>query len=233
MEKTRREQKREDTINEIKAIARHLMSEGGTTTLSMRPIAAEMRMSVMGLYRYFENRDALLTALIADNFNAMADAMENARDSERSDDPVQKLLAVLIAYRSWAIEHPVDFQLNYGNPIPGYEAPPEITVPAVVRSFVVAIGLIEEILQRGLAIPPPHYDHVPPPLEAGIGTALERYGYPVSPLALYFAVTGWSQLHGVIMLELFNHIQPLIEDSTAYYEAQVHNLLYNMGVKLP
>src|SRR5215510_1650085 len=106
MEKTRREQKREDTINEIKAVARQLMSEGGTNALAMRPIAAEMRMSVMGLYRYFENRDALITALIADNFNAMADALETARDNEPGN-AVQKLLAVLMAYRHWAVEHPV------------------------------------------------------------------------------------------------------------------------------
>src|SRR5215510_14581630 len=117
MEKTRREQKREDTINEIKAVARQLMSEGGTNALSMRPIAAEMKMSVMGLYRYFENRDALITDLIADNFNAMADAMETARDNEPSSSPVKKLWAALMAYRRWAVEHPVDFQLIYGNPI--------------------------------------------------------------------------------------------------------------------
>ncbi len=233
MEKTRREQKREDTINEIKTIARQLMSEGGTNALSMRPIAAEMKMSVMGLYRYFENRDALITALVAENFNALADAMEAGRDNEPSDDPRKKLWGVLMAYRRWAVEHPVDFQLNYGNPIPGYVAPREITVPAVVRSFTVTIGLIEEMLQKGLAIPPPPYDRVPDRLEEGIQTVIERDGYPISPLAMYLGVVGWGQLHGIIMLELFNHIQPVVSDSAAYFEEQVKALFTVMGIELP
>ena len=40
-----------------------------------------------------------------------------------------------LAYREWAIAHPVDFQLIYGNPIPGYDAPAEITVPLARRPF--------------------------------------------------------------------------------------------------
>lgn len=230
MEKTRREQKREDTANEIKAIARQLMAEGGTTALSLRPIAAEMKMSVMAIYRYFENRDALLTALIADNFHALADALEYARDHEPGN-AVEKLLAVLLAYRQWAMDHPVDFQLNYGNPIPGYVAPVEITVPAVVRSFSVTVGLIEEILQSGLMVPQPPYDHVPASAEAPIREMIERDGYPISTLAMYMGVVGWGQLHGIIMLELFNHIQPVIGDSAAYYAEQMRNLLTVMGVK--
>jgi AcrR family transcriptional regulator len=231
MEKTRREQKREDTYNEIKAVARRLMAEGGTTALSLRPIAAGMKMSVMAIYRYFENRDALLTALITDNFNALADALEAARDGEPGD-AVKKLLVVLEAYRQWAMDHQVDFQLIYGNPIPGYNAPSEITVPAVVRSFAVTIGLIEEMLQKQLATPPPPYDHIPPDVEACIRTVIQRDGYPVSPLAMYLGMVGWGQLHGIIMLELFNHIQAIVGDGAAYYSAQLHNLLTVMGVKI-
>jgi AcrR family transcriptional regulator len=233
MEKTRREQRREDTINEIKAVARQLMSEGGTNALSMRPIAAKLNMSVMGLYRYFENRDALITALVADNFNALADALETARDNEPSDDPRKKLWAVLMAYHNWAIEYPIDFQLNYGNPIPGYVAPREITVPAVVRSFKVTVGLIEEMLQKGLANPPPPYDRVPSYAEAAIQATIENDGYPISPLALYLGVVGWGQLHGVIILELFDHIQALINSGPAHYEQQVKGLLYMLGVEIP
>ena len=231
MEKTRREQKREDTANEIKTVARRLMTEGGTTALSLRPIAAEMKMSVMAIYRYFENRDALLTALITDNFNALADALEAARDGEPGD-AAKKLLAVLEAYRQWAMDHPVDFQLIYGNPIPGYDAPDEITVPAVVRSFAVTVGLIEEMLQQQLAAPPPPYDIVPPNTLANIEMVIERDGYPVSPLAMYLGMVGWGQLHGIIMLELFNHIQAIVGDGAAHYTAQMHNLMIVMGAKL-
>src|SRR3954454_14822783 len=142
MPPTRREQQYAATSAEIKDIARRLMAEHGTAGLSIREVAREMRMTAPALYHYFANRDALITALILDAFNALADALEQARADAATYTPVQQLKAVLIGYRAWALAHPIDFQLIYGNPIPGYEARREVTVPAVARGFQVIIELM-------------------------------------------------------------------------------------------
>lgn len=231
MARKRQEAVHQATLQEIKDTARALMAETGTAGLSIRGIAKVMELTPPAIYNYFASLDDLITALITDNFNALADALETARDNQNGN-AVKKLLAVLLAYRQWAVDHPVDFQLNYGNPIPGYIAPGEITVPAVVRSFAVTVGLIEEIFQQGLAVPTPPYDQVPTRAETTIRDMIERDGYPISPLSMYLGVIGWGQLHGVIMLEIFNHIQAIVGDTEAHYVQQVHNLLRGMGVRL-
>lgn len=231
MARKRQEAVHQATLQAIKDTARALMAENGTAGLSIRGIAKVMEMTPPALYHYFPSLDDLITALITDNFNALADALEAAREAEPGN-AVDKLLAVLLAYRQWAVNHPVDFQLNYGNPIPGYVAPGEITVPAVVRSFSVTVGLIEEIFQRGMATPTPPYDRVPEAIRATIDEVIAQDGYPITPLSMYLGVVGWGQLHGIIMLELFNHIQPVVGDSAAYYREQMLNLLRVAGVKI-
>ncbi|NWF70850.1 MAG: TetR/AcrR family transcriptional regulator [Chloroflexi bacterium] len=229
LEKTRRAQRRQDTSNEIKAVARRHMQTQGAGALSLRAIAAEMQMTAPAIYRYFQNRDALITALIVDAFSALAQALEAARAAHSSASPVQRLLAVLLAYRAWAVEHPTDFQLIYGTPIPGYEAPRDVTVPAVVRGFSVIVGLIDEVLQ--IVQPPAPYNTLPPALRAQFEALIARDGYPISVLAFYLGVIGWTQLHGIIMLELFGHLPPVVGDSEGFYHAQVVNMMRTMGIE--
>ncbi len=207
------------------------MAQHGTAGLSVRAIARELEMLPSGIYHYYPSLDDLITALIVDNFNALADALAAARDNAAHQTVAEQLTAVLLAYRQWAVEHPVDFQLIYGNPIPGYAAPREVTVPPVIRGFTVIVGLIEHLLQTGEAVPLPPYDTLPPAVAVHIQALIERDGYPVSSLALYLGMVGWGQLHGVIMLELFQHLQPVVGDVDAHYRAQVDNLLAMMGIQ--
>lgn len=229
MKAARVEHRRENVREAIKQAARRLMEQHGTAGLSLRAIARELDMLPSGLYHYYPGLDELITALIVDNFNALADALANARDAAAGQPVREQLTAVLLAYRRWAMEHPVDFQLIYGNPIPGYAAPRDVTVPPVIRGFAVIVGLIETLLQTGEAVPPPPYDAVPPAVAANLQALIARDGYPVSPLALYLGVVGWGQLHGIIMLELFHHLQPVVGDIDTHYQTQVENLLAAMG----
>ncbi len=72
---TRRERLHEQIREEIKAIARQQMAAEGNETLSLRAIARQMEVTAPALYRYFPSRDDLITALILDAFNGLADAM--------------------------------------------------------------------------------------------------------------------------------------------------------------
>ncbi|WP_220270026.1 TetR/AcrR family transcriptional regulator [Marinitenerispora sediminis] len=57
---------REQTRAEIKAIALRQLAEGGIAAVALTRIAKELGLSGPALYRYFANRDDLLTALIRD-----------------------------------------------------------------------------------------------------------------------------------------------------------------------
>lgn len=234
MSSTRREKQREATSRAIKDTARALMARDGTAGLSIRAIAREMGLTPPALYRYFDSLDDLITALILDAFNALADALNDARDEAAAAGASygQRLMAVLLRYRAWALEYAVDFQLIYGNPIPGYEAPSEITVPAAQRGFETLVGLIEGALRSGECVPRPPYAVVPSAFKEHLDLLREDGGYDTSTLALYYGVIGWPRVHGLIMLELFNHIQPVVGDVDAFYRQQMLDLCRAFGMDL-
>src|SRR5713226_10659292 len=126
---SRRERRHEQTRQEIKQIARQQMAQQGTASLSLRGIAAEMGMSAPSLYNYYINRDDLVTDLIVDSYTHQAETLEQASASCQTQETITCLLATVLAYRQWAVEHPTEFALIAGNPIPGYVAPVAQTLP--------------------------------------------------------------------------------------------------------
>ncbi len=76
MAQTRRERIRVSTIDEIKTTAWKQVAEQGAASLSLRAIAREMGMTAPGLYRYFKDRDGLVTALLIDAFDSFSTTLE-------------------------------------------------------------------------------------------------------------------------------------------------------------
>ncbi len=234
MAMTRRERQREATIAEIKSVARQQMAQYGTAGLSIRAIAGAMGLTPPALYRYFDNLNELITQLIVENFNALADALAVARDESAGQGGSSgvQMMAALLAYRRWALLHPVDFQLIYGNPIPGYEAPREVTVAPASRTLRIFTELCVAMLASGEIRPTGRYARIPPELEATLQDSLKYAQAPEEhTLALYFGVIGWPRIHGIIMLELFGHIGPIVGDLDVFYRIQVENLMHDLGYR--
>jgi AcrR family transcriptional regulator len=225
------EERHENAREEIKQVARKQMAEKGTASVGLRAIARELGLTAPAIYRYFPSLDDLILALIVDGFNDLADALEIADTTQPRDDYYNRLMTVLLAYRTWALAHPTDFQLIYGNPIPGFHAPPEITVPAVQRGFVVVITILVEALQAGKAHPSPEYLNVPPTVERTFLDIIEKDGYPITPQMLYLGITCWTRIHGMIMLELFHHLGPTVGDTDAFYCAEIERTVKAMGLQ--
>lgn len=232
MPRKRNEELNEATAEAIKQTARRLMAEEGTNGLSIRGIAKALELTPPAIYHYFSSLDDLTTVLIADSFNALADALEASLHQSAAPTAAGKLFDVLLAYRQWAVDHPVDFQLIYGNPIPGFVAPREVTVPAVVRTFVPSVSLIDEALRTGQLQPLAPYDQIPPPIADHLQRLIADGGYPIATLSMYLAMILWSHLHGIIYLELFNHIQPNVGDVDLFYQTQLRALLLSMGLRI-
>ena len=232
MARKRNEEQNAATAEAIKSVAHQLMAEEGTNGLSVRGIAKVLDITPPAIYHYFTSLDDLTTALIADGFNALADALEAAAEQSTAPSPGGKLLDVLLAYRQWSVDNPIAFQLIYGNPIPGYVAPTEATVPAVVRTFVVSVSFIEEALQTGELVPAAPYNQIPTVVEARLNELIAQGGYPIATVSMYFAMILWTQMHGIIYLEIFNHIQYNVGDVAVFYETQIRNMLVTMGLNI-
>jgi AcrR family transcriptional regulator len=227
--KTRRETLRQEMMQDIKLAARSQMAENGTAAISLSAIARELKVSQPALYRYYASRDDLVTALILDAFNDLANALENAAEHLPVDAYGPRLMAVILSYREWAMEHPVDFQLIYGNPIPGYHAPSQITAPASGRSFTVILTILARAYTAGVLKPQPEQLRAAAQMALAL-PKLETEILTLPKIILYLGIIGWYRIHGMIMLELFHHAQGVIKDTQLFYRHEVALLLQGMGL---
>src|SRR5687768_13452672 len=118
----RRERVRERTLAEIKELARIQLVAGGPAGVSLRAIARDMGMTAAALYRYFPALDALVIELCTDLFDEVRTACEAARDAlDPAADPVERLVVMARALRTWALAHRPEATLIFGPPVPGVE----------------------------------------------------------------------------------------------------------------
>ncbi|MCU1690747.1 MAG: transcriptional regulator, TetR family [Jatrophihabitantaceae bacterium] len=214
--RTARARVREELTREIKDAARRHLGESGPFGLSLRAVAREVGMVSSAVYRYFPSRDALLTALIVDSYNAVGQAVE---DAEQAVDPSHLLgrwLAVCTAMRAWAVGSPHEYALIFGSPVPGYRAPTDTIDPAA-RIPLRLIAIAGAAGAAGAEVDP-----ILPGSVAADLTALRDAMAPTLSLgASGRVIMAWTQLVGSISFELFGHLNNVIHDYEAYFEYQM------------
>lgn len=217
---TRRERRHEETRQEIKQIARQQMAQNGTASLSLRGIASEMGMSAPSLYNYYASRDDLVTDLLMESYTHQAKALEQASASCPEQDAISCLIAAILAYRQWAVEHPTEFSLIAGNPIPGYVAPIEQTLPLGRRSTKVLLDLLQRAWDEGLLHHRPDSHTLKDDAfnDEFIDWCREnRYALPVINRFLEL----YAFIQGAIALEVFGHMPFFLNDPVAFYQTAV------------
>lgn len=223
---SRRERAREATREEIKAVARRQMAASGTASLSLTAVACEMELVPSALYRYYPDRDALITALLLDAFADLAAALHIAVESFPAHAYGARLKAASLAYRAWSLAHPVDFQLIFGNPIPGYHRPVELTGPAMQRVFGVFLDIINEAYSAGRLRPVPDFTPAALCLPSP-GNPFAHYAPPV----MYSGLAGWTTMHGVVTLELFGFLPHSLHDPETFFRGRMELYLASVGLE--
>lgn len=218
----------DEMLEAIKTLARAQMSQEGTASLSLRGIARDLGVTAPALYRYFPSREDLITALIVDGFTALAQTLEAADADHECADYRGRLADLCRAYRRFALERPVDFQLIYGNPIPGYVAPKEVTVPAVVQVFTVFSIVFIEAFNAGMLQPLPQ-ERLQPTVVEGISQIIARNQVPTNVPVMYGVFAAWTKIHGVVMLELFHHLEQTVGDTALFFENELALLMDQLG----
>lgn len=225
---TRRERVRAATIDEIKETARQQIAEHGAASLSLRAIAREMGMTAPALYRYFDSRDDLVTALIVDAYHSLAAALAEARDAMH-ENHAASIIAAANAYRTWALTHAEEYGLIFGDPIPDYHAPMEITGPAATGSMSVLIQVLDTAYQDGKLAT----GKLDPALREMLQPWIEKLGYAGPPAIIHLALASWAHIHGLVSLELFGHLTaaPECGDVDVLFEIEIQELVVRMGIE--
>jgi AcrR family transcriptional regulator len=219
-----RERYREQVREEIKAHAWTQVATTGAAALSLNAIARQMGISGPALYRYFRNRDELITELVVGAYRDLSATCRAAVTP--GDPPAARLAAVAAAMRGWALAAPHRYLLIYGTPVPGYHAPPEATALAATLMAV----LLDAFTEAGQGSGDPAGTGAgrpgdPVEAAAALGRNLAGHrqwagGHPAPPDALRRALTFWTRLHGVISLEVAGHFTGMKFDPALLYAAE-------------
>ncbi len=219
------EERRAEVIRRIKAIAREQVAERGAAALSLSRIARKLEMTTPALYRYFANRDELVSALVIDAYTELSEVTEAALEGIERDDLGARYEAFMLAYRRWALAHPQDYILIHGAVLPGYKAPIDRVAAAtfrVIRSFV---ELLSDAERLGRLRIPPELEKLPDELARAL-RPVEALPAPLLLLAFFT----WLEAHALVWQEIAGHLPPVLFEEGGLFRLHVRNVGRQLGL---
>jgi len=213
---------RAEITNEIKRLAREQLAAVGAPNLSLRAIARDLEMASSAIYRYFPTRDDLLTALLVDAYDGLGAAAEEADTTARGAGGRTRFATVAHAARRWAVEHPAEWGLLYGTPVPGYAAPDDTIGPAS-RFGIVLLGILADAERDGLRVPPQRRASAGA-VHRDLQRLAEGGGFAVDPELLAIGIHLWIGVVGTIGFLLHGHLHNVIDDHDAFWASTVDQL---------
>ena len=207
----------------IKNSAWDQISKNGAAALSLRAIARDLGITAPAIYNHFQRRDDLVTALIVDAYTSLGKSQQTAIENLPVLDIEGRFTALGTAYREWAITYPQRYQLIFGTPIPKYEAPENITLPAATEALVPLLETFQAFSDENRL----RLDQVNPltvELEAML-TAWQAVAEGIALEVLYAVLVTWSRVHGLVSMEIGNHFPSYITDPGEIFKQEIQNLL--------
>lgn len=167
----RRERERARTRRLILDTAEELMVTRGYADLSLREVAERIGYSPAALYRYFEDKDQIVSLLTEEGFDRFTEVLRTAYAS--TDDPLDRLDAMFEAYLGFARAHPVHYRLMFIERVEHMAETPRDLREDPPESLRVLYDAVQEGMERG----------------AVVGGSVEEVGNAL-----------WAAVHGVAAL---------------------------------
>jgi AcrR family transcriptional regulator len=229
--RTARDRVRDEVTKEILAVATAHLARDGAAALSLRSIARDLEMAPSALYRYFDGRDALLSALILGAYTSLAEEAEKADGAaERAgESESERWLAVPRAMRGWALARPHEWGLIFGSPVPGYRAPEETIVPYTRLAAALARPVADAQRHGGLGARRQDGESA-----AAMDPALAPVHDALLPdsttTTVRLVLQSWATLIGLISLELFGHFHNAVLDPELLFDAAMRDAAVDLGL---
>jgi AcrR family transcriptional regulator len=220
---TRRERQREATYDEILRASRELLAGDGE--LSLRAVASAMGMTAPALYRYVASYQELIDLVAFEVDRAATDTFRAAADTQPADDPAGRLICACVAFRQWALRNPREFGLVFANPVAD---------SSCIRREAVTISSSGHLFTDLLYDVWVKYQHPIPTLEDLPPAVREAVLEPLMPAKVeripeeqrglvWTYMQGWTQLYGVVALEVFGHMDPRVIESGEMFVDTIRN----------
>jgi AcrR family transcriptional regulator len=197
----------------------------------LRSVARDLELAPSALYRYFDGRDALLSALIMAAYESLAAEAETAAEAARQTDAgdAERWLAVPRAIRRWALERPHEWALIFGTPVPGYEAP-EDTVEPYARVAEALFRPVAEANTAGRLRTDRRDRTVSDELRDAVAPVSDELFDDLPVANVVDSVQAWTTLVGIVSLEIFGHWRNTILDPGTFFEATMRNVAEELGL---
>jgi AcrR family transcriptional regulator len=210
---TRRERQRAATVEEIKDVARRLMRDQGTADVRFTDIAKEMGMTPPALYRYYADRNALLSELIADGYRDLGVAVATAREQHGPDDIGGRWIAAGTAYRDWARREPEQFALILGLPVQGHVSPHDgPTTDAAKDAMSQLSALFVRAAELGV-LGDPLVREVSAEMVACAADRHSEHGDLVGAESFQAMIQAWATLHGITCLDAYGQFDWMTDEA--------------------
>lgn len=128
-------------------------------------------------------------------------------------------MGALSAYRSWSLEHPEEFGLAYGTPVPGYVAPPERTVGPGLRIGRFVIGLLERARVEGRLAESAvrrRGERVAANTRAQLEGWSRSRGYDLPGEVVVVWLDIYVRVHGLVAMEVFGQLRPITREAGSF-----------------
>ncbi len=168
--------------------AGELLSTEGPGALSLRRLAADVNTSTTAVYSLFGGKPALLNAVYEEAFRRFGERIASV---PQTDDPVEDLVQIGLAYRESALADPQFYLVMFSKVVPNFE-PSDETKEAAVQTFL--------------------------PVVRDVGRAVESGAFAQEPPE-QIALAMWGMVHGLVSLELNGNLPPGVEIAPVYERA--------------
>ncbi|MBL8951689.1 MAG: TetR/AcrR family transcriptional regulator [Myxococcaceae bacterium] len=112
--KRRRSYHHGDLRNAMLAKALELVDELGPDGVSLREVARRVGVNHRAAYRHFDDKRALTAAIAEQGYVALAVALEVSWAKSEKKGPRARVLALMDAYLSFALESPARYRITFG-----------------------------------------------------------------------------------------------------------------------
>ncbi|UOZ06387.1 TetR/AcrR family transcriptional regulator [Amycolatopsis sp. WQ 127309] len=226
---TPRQSAREQMMRDVVRVGREHLKTVLPADLSLRGVARDVGVVPSGLYRYVRDREALITLLIIDAYDELADEVDAAIEAASRRSHRKRLEAAVLAARAWAVREPSRFALLYGTPVLGYQAPGEQTVGPGTR-VVAALGRLAEDAWRTGKLRKVDAT-LSQPVRADMERLRQQHGLdmPASNVARVYGL--WSAVTGAILFDAFGqYAADTVSDKEAFLRDHVAGLADTIGL---
>jgi hypothetical protein len=136
-------------------------------------------------------------------------------------------------FRRWALNHPGEFGLIFGAPLPAiHQSKTDIAHECALRFAGTFFALFLE-MWNDLRFPVPSPDEI----DAGLRDQLTRYreglGVDLPLGAMETFLRCWVLLYGAVAMEVFGHLSFALEDAAPMFEITLREMSVLVGMRYP